>query len=205
MRILFALLVFFGLGAVQAADFEFDLSGQAFLQSSPAGTFDVMFTVDSQSGELVVIDDLPTSLEIRNDFLTVVNYSAVVNGQLIHQLPVTNGLASFANIGLGSGMEIGQFPGRFFWSTQNFSLDQLQAALANPDPLGYLFPLMSGAAELEIGNTLGQEYDLDVTSVSIRSVPASAPEPNTLALLALAGIGLGFTHRRRLFRSTASV
>jgi hypothetical protein len=202
MRILFALLGFFGLGAAQAADFLFDLSGQAFLQSSPVGAFDVMFTVDSQSGELLVIDIPPPneSLELFNGDLAVTNYSAVVNGQLIHQLPVTSGLVNFATTGLGSGMEIGLGPtSEFAWSTQNFSRDQLEAALATADPLGYLFPLMSGEfAELEIGNTLGQEYDLHITSMSIRSVPVSAPEPNTVALLVLAGIGLGFTHRRRV-------
>lgn len=194
MRILFALLVFFGLGAAQAAEFEFDLTGQALLQSSPVGPFDVMFTVDSQSGELLVID-LPGSLELSNDFLTVVNYSAVVNGQLIHQLPVTSGLVNFATIGLGSGMEIGLGPtNEFIWSTQNFFRNQLEAALATSDPLGYLFPLMSGdRATLETGNSLGQVYDLDVTSVSIRSVP----EPGIVVLMVFGLLGLWAVSGRR--------
>ena len=134
VRILFALFAVFGLGAAQATDFEFDLRGQAFLQSSPAGPFDVMFTVDTQSGELVIIDDRPTSLEIRNDFLTVVNYSAVVNGQLIHQVPVTNGLAAFANIGLGSGIEIGL--GRLSLVDPEFFPGSIAGRAREPRPAG---------------------------------------------------------------------
>lgn len=210
MRILFAVLVFSGLGAARAADFQFDLRGQAFLESPSAplvGSFDVMFTVDSQSGELLVIDVPPpnASLDLFFGDLTVTNYSTMVNGQLMHQNPLTTGVAQFASVPLGSGMGVGMPFHRFDWALDSFTEAQLRAALSTSDPLGYLFPLLSGdRATLEVGNTLGQVYDLQITSVSIKTVPVSAAEPATLALLAMACLALGFIHRRRIFRTAGA-
>ena len=64
------------------------------------GPFDVMFTVDSQSGELMVIDVPPPneSLELFFGDLAVTNYRATVNGQLLDQSPVTHGSANFAAV-----------------------------------------------------------------------------------------------------------
>jgi hypothetical protein len=84
----------------------------------------------------------------------------------------------------------------------NFGTDGVLYAL---DPFGNEFMIASNGAGIPVGNTGGQ-YWLDLTMAStVLDPPDPVPEPNSMALLLTAGLGLIGLHAwRRSDGSTQS-
>jgi hypothetical protein len=105
--------------------------------------------------------------------------------------PVSQSLVS-VNLLTGTNTNLGQLPsmGAALIAALNFGTDGVLYAL---DPLGNEFMIASNGAGTLIGNTGGQ-YWLDLTMASTvldpPGDPPGVPEPNSMALLLTAGLGL---------------
>jgi hypothetical protein len=116
---------------------------------------------------------------------------AVVNPNTIDvasDSPVSQSLVQ-VNLLTGTNTSLGQLPGTgaALIAAMNFGTDGNLYAL---DPLGNEFIIASNGAGIPVGNTGGQDW-LDLTMAStVLDGPAAVPEPNSLALLLMAGLGL---------------
>jgi hypothetical protein len=111
---------------------------------------------------------------------------------------------SLVNVNLltGTNMNLGQLPstGAALIAALGFGIDGNLYAL---DPFGNEFTLASNGAGMLVGNTGGQ-YWLDLT-IDPPVDPNGVPEPNSMALLLTAGLGLIGLHAwRRSGGSTAT-
>jgi hypothetical protein len=111
---------------------------------------------------------------------------------------------SLVNVNLltGTNMNLGQLPstGAALIAALGFGIDGNLYAL---DPFGNEFTLASNGAGMLVGNTGGQ-YWLDLT-IDPPVDPNGVPEPNSMALLLTAGLGLiGFRFWQRSGGSTAT-
>jgi hypothetical protein len=131
---------------------------------------------------------------------------AVLNSNTIDvasDSPVSQSLVQ-VNLLNGTNTVLGQLPstGAALIAAMNFGTDGNLYAL---DPLGNEFIIASNGAGILIGNTGGQDW-LDLTMAStVLDGPAPVPEPNSMALLLTAGLGLiGLRVWQRSGRSTQS-
>jgi hypothetical protein len=105
--------------------------------------------------------------------------------------PVSQSLVQ-VNLLNGTNMNLGQLPstGAALIAALNFGTDGVLYAL---DPFGNEFMIASNGAGIPVGNTGGQ-YWLDLTMASTvldpPGDPNGVPEPNSMALLLTAGLGL---------------
>jgi len=102
--------------------------------------------------------------------------------------PVSQSLVR-VNLLNGTNMNLGQLPstGAALIAALNFGTDGVLYAL---DPFGNEFTIASNGAGFLVGNTGGQ-YWLDLTMAStVLDPPDPVPEPNSMALLLTAGLGL---------------
>jgi hypothetical protein len=102
--------------------------------------------------------------------------------------PVSQSLVS-VNLLTGTNTSLGQLPstGAALIAALNFGTDGVLYAL---DPFGNEFIISSNGAGTLIGNTGGQDW-LDLTMAStILDGPGAVPEPNSMALLLTAALGL---------------
>ena len=101
--------------------------------------------------------------------------------------PVSQSLVS-VNLLTGSNTNLGQLPasGAALIAALNFGSDGVLYAL---DPLGNEFIINSNGAGTPVGNTGGQDW-LDLTMASTNQGPGAVPEPNSMALLLIAALGL---------------
>jgi hypothetical protein len=105
--------------------------------------------------------------------------------------PVSQSLVS-VNLLTGTNTSLGQLPstGAALIAALNFGTDGVLYAL---DPLGNEFTIASNGAGIPVGNTGGQ-YWLDLTMASTvldpPGDPPGVPEPNSMALLLTAALGL---------------
>src|SRR6266481_5380271 len=102
--------------------------------------------------------------------------------------PVSQSLVS-VNLLTGANMVLGQLPasGADLIAALNFGSDGVLYAL---DPLGNDFMISSNGAGTLVGNTGGQDW-LDLTMAStVLDGPGAVPEPNSMALLLMAVLGL---------------
>src|SRR6266481_3924741 len=116
---------------------------------------------------------------------------AVVNSNTIDvasDSPVSQSLVQ-VNLLTGTNSSLGQLPstGAALIAALNFGSDGVLCAL---DPLGSEFIISSNGAGTLVGNTGGQ-YWLDLTMAStVLDPPDAVPEPNSMALLLMAVLGL---------------
>jgi hypothetical protein len=117
--------------------------------------------------------------------------------------PVSQSLVQ-VNLLTGTNTSLGQLPsmGGALIAALNFGTDGVLYAL---DPFGNEFTIASNGAGFLVGNTGGQ-YWLDLTMAStVLDPPGPVPEPNSMALLLTAGLGLIGLHAwRRSGGSTQS-
>jgi hypothetical protein len=101
--------------------------------------------------------------------------------------PVSQSLVS-VNLLTGTNLNLGQLPsaGAALIAALTFGTDGLLYAL---DPLGNEFIISSNGAGTLVGNTGGQ-YWLDLTIDPPVDPPDPVPEPNSMALLLTAALGL---------------
>jgi hypothetical protein len=101
--------------------------------------------------------------------------------------PVSQSLVS-ANLLTGTNTNLGQLPsmGAALIAALNFGTDGNLYAL---DPFGNEFMIASNGAGIPVGNTGGQ-YWLDLTMASTVLDPDGVPEPNSMALLLVAALGV---------------
>jgi hypothetical protein len=142
------------------------------------------------------------SINSINVSVEATNFRLSVDGQLVLQ-SATGGFGfSGTTFGpfsfIGGTVSASMSAGAGFTSLPDFSLGTtLQADLAaSGDPLGLLLNGSSFASEPQF-NTFVYSGSLMGVEMSGRGTAVSVPEPGTLALLALAGFGLLFVHRRR--------
>jgi hypothetical protein len=121
---------------------------------------------------------------------------AVVNPNTIDvasDSPVSQSLVQ-VNLLTGTNLNLGQLPssGAALIAAMNFGTDGVLYAL---DPLGNEFMIASNGAGIPVGNTGGQDW-LDLTMASTVLDPPgdppgdAVPEPNSMALLLTAALGL---------------
>jgi len=115
---------------------------------------------------------------------------AVVNSNTIDvasDSPVSQSLVS-VNLLTGSNTNLGQLPasGAALIAALNFGSDGVLYPL---DPLGNEFIINNNGAGTPAGNTGGQDW-LDLTMASTNQGPGAVPEPNSMALLLIAALGL---------------
>src|SRR5712672_1347954 len=101
--------------------------------------------------------------------------------------PVSQSLVS-VNLLTGTNTNLGQLPstGAALIAALGFGIDGNLYAL---DPFGNEFIINSNGAGTRVGNTGGQDW-LDLTMASTVGPPSTVPEPNSMALLLIAGLGL---------------
>jgi hypothetical protein len=101
--------------------------------------------------------------------------------------PVSQSLVQ-VNLLNGANTNLGQLPsmGAALIAALNFGTDGVLYAL---DPLGNEFIINSNGAGTRVGNTGGQDW-LDLTMASTVGPPSTVSEPNSMALLLIAGLGL---------------
>ena len=106
--------------------------------------------------------------------------------------PVSQSLVE-VNLLTGTNTTLGQLPstGAALIAALNFGTDGILYAL---DPIGNEFMIASNGADIPVGNTGGQ-YWLDLTMASTvlhppPGDPNGVPEPNSMALLLMAALGL---------------
>jgi hypothetical protein len=116
--------------------------------------------------------------------------------------PVSQSLVQ-VNLMTGTNLNLGQLPsngmavtGSDLISALNFGTDGVLYAL---DALGNEFMIASNGAGIPVGNTGGQDWlDLAMASTTLLDGPAPVPEPNSMALLLVAALGLiGVRARQR--------
>jgi hypothetical protein len=123
---------------------------------------------------------------------------ALVNANTIDvasDSPVSQSLVQ-VNLLTGTNTSLGQLPsmGGALIAALNFGTDGVLYAL---DPFGNEFTIASNGAGFLVGNTGGQ-YWLDLTMAStVLDPPDPVPEPNSMALLLTAGLGLIGLHAWR--------
>src|SRR5207245_9805849 len=115
---------------------------------------------------------------------------AVVNANTIDvasDSPVSQSLVS-VNLLTGSNTNLGQLPasGAALIAALNFGSDGVLYPL---DPLGNEFIINNNGAGTPVGNTGNQDW-LDLTMASTTLGPGAVPEPNSMALLLIAALGL---------------
>ncbi|HEY4748828.1 MAG TPA: hypothetical protein VIH60_00375 [Steroidobacteraceae bacterium] len=151
----------------------------------------------------------PTIYSITAD-LVATDFSLSLDGKTVLQSPLANFSFSGAQLGtfsfIGGGVSAGT-PGASFFFVPDFALGAtLQSVLAgSKDPLGLL---LNGSVFLYDNGDPSMLYlgfDNSQEGALIGGEGTAVPEPHIPALLALAGIGLGFVHRRRvMLRATSN-
>ena len=134
--------------------------------------------------------------------IAATNFSLSLDGKTVLQSPL--GSFNFSGDRLGEFSFIGgnggaSTNGASFSFVPDFSLGATtQAALmGSSDPLGLLLNGSGFASDSGDPSVLSLENGRLGASISGEGRAVSVPEPNTLALMVLVGLSLGFVHRRR--------
>ncbi|HEY2808962.1 MAG TPA: hypothetical protein VGI91_09220 [Steroidobacteraceae bacterium] len=116
MRVLFIAIALLGFAALRADELQFDLTGTGF--TLPDGNFtalgpaQIVFTVDSQSGDLITDVSGGTAVLLTSN-MTVTGFNEILNGQSIFSAPkLTPNFDAIGNTDLTSGSRTARRPPR---------------------------------------------------------------------------------------------
>jgi hypothetical protein len=165
-----------------------DIEGLSFRGTTLIGTN------FSNLGGLTTVSAIDTTTAAATPIISFsqgpVRAMAVLNTNTIDvasDSPVSQSLVS-VNLLTGTNTNLGQLPstGAALIAALGFGTDGVLYAL---DPLGNEFMIASNGAGIPVGNTGGQ-YWLDLTIDPPGDPPGDVPEPNSMALLLTAALGL---------------
>ncbi|HEY2808935.1 MAG TPA: PEP-CTERM sorting domain-containing protein [Steroidobacteraceae bacterium] len=198
VALLTALLAITGLPAA-AEELQFDITGEAYQYTAgntvALGPAEIIFTVDSQSGEVQTYPASDPTFGVPTIFasdMTVTGFSWVINGQsILAPSNLTLGLSAMGNTDFALGID-----GVFDWSNISppASSEQVSAASASNDVIAALFSTYA-----PVNGDLSPPSDgslvVATSNTTVRIV--GVPEPGPLALFALGLVGVVASRGRR--------